>query len=129
MTRHQRTDTERERFAAMLVAGVPVTEAAETIGISRATAQRWKHDPDIVEALAEYRSELRSSSSVRLTSLASVALVRAEQLLTDPETPPAIVVRLIALLLAESRTFVETIELVERLDRLEHLAGVGRDET
>jgi acyl carrier protein phosphodiesterase len=117
---HPRTDADKERFAALLVSGATLTDAAAHLGIARATASRWRLDPVVLDAFMAHRCEVRSSISYRLGTLTTAALDRAEQLLANTETPPSVIVRLLALLLAESRLYIETTELSERLDRMEH---------
>ena len=119
MSQPHRTDAEREQFAALLASGSSITAAAESLGISRKTASRWRHDPVVLDALATYRGIIRDETVSRLTSLTRRALDRAEKLLDDPETPAAVIVRLLGLLLAESRSFTDLVEFAERLDRLE----------
>jgi hypothetical protein len=117
---HPRTDTDKERLAALLISGATLTAAAAEVGVSRITASRWRSDPVVLESISAHRSEVRSSISHRLGDLTTAALDRAERILADPETAPSVIARLLALLLAESRLYIETTELAERLDRMEH---------
>lgn len=74
----------------------------------------------VIEAISSHRTEVRTAIGNRLQTLTMKALDRAGNLLADPETPPSVIVRLMGLLLAEHRLYVETTELAERLDRMEH---------
>lgn len=116
---HPRNSADRERFAALLIAGTPLTDAAREVGISRNTAQRWRHDPQVVEALEQYARDLRASVTQRLSGFLTMSLDRAEELLRDPDTPPQVLARLLGLALSESRLWIDTAEILDRLDRLE----------
>lgn len=120
---HPRQESEREHFAALLVAGRSLTEAAAKVGISRNTATRWRASPDVEAAIDEHRREVRANVSHRLAAFVGMALERAESLLADPDTPPTVVARLLAVALAESRLWVDTEEVLRRLDALEARNG------
>ena len=117
---YPRPPADRERFAALLIAGHSLSDAAAAVGISQNTASRWRTSPEVETALEEHRREVRASVSHRLAAFVDTALERAESLLADPTTPPQVVARLLAVALAESRLWVDTEEVLRRLDRLEH---------
>ncbi len=119
MSSETRNDPARERFAALVIAGTPLAEAADELGISVRTAQRWRHDPQVAEALAEYRRATRSAVTDRLAAFVDTALSRAEELLSNPDTPPGVIARLLGLALSEARLWAEHGDILERLERLE----------
>lgn len=123
---HPRTPPEREQFAALLIAGHTMAAAAAAVGISRSTATRWRMAPDVEHALDEHRREVRANVSHRLAAFTAAALERAERLLNDPDTPPAVIARLAAMALAESRQWADVEEVLRRLERLEHHSTADR---
>jgi hypothetical protein len=122
---HPRPETDREKFAALLISGANIGDAAAALGISRTTATRWRDSVEVADAIEAHRRDVRASISTRLTTVAATALERAESLLDDPETPPTVVVRLLATVLAEARLRADVDEVLRRLEVLEarHSAG------
>jgi hypothetical protein len=117
---HPRTDSDREHFAALIIAGRSLTDAAAQVGISRTTATRWRASPEVADVIEAHRREVRLNVSDRLTSFVDVALDRAGALLNDPDTPPTVVARLVAVALAECRQWADNDDMLRRLNRLEH---------
>jgi hypothetical protein len=115
-------DPRLERLAALLIAGASISTAADELGVSVRTARRWRHDPQVAEALAEFRQASRTAVIDRLGVFVDNALSRAEALLQDPHTPPGVIARLLGLALAESRLWADHSEILERLERLELVA-------
>lgn len=117
-----RNDPSKERFAALVIGGASIAEAATALGVSPKTGNRWRHDPIVEAAFEQYRQELRANTSSRLAELGGLAMDRAKDLLLAPDTPPQVIARLLGLVLAESRQWIEAEEVLRRLDRLEALA-------
>jgi len=116
---HPRQESDRERFASLLIAGMSISDAATEVGISRTTASRWRASPEVESLLDAHRQEMRAHVSHRLASFVETALDRSERLLEDPDTPPSVIARLLATALAESRLRVDTDEVLRRLEALE----------
>lgn len=116
---YPRPPADRERFAALLIAGHSLSEAAAAVGISQNTASRWRTSPEVETALDEHRREVRAHVSHRLAAFVQTALERSESLLADPDTPPQVIARLLGLALAESRLWVDVEEVLRRVERLE----------
>jgi hypothetical protein len=116
---HPRTDSDKERFAALLIQGETLTAAASAVGISRVTASRWRSDSVVREAITDHRAGVRAHTMHHLGDLTSAALDRVRVILADPDTPSSVIARLLALLLSESRLHNEAIEISERLDLIE----------
>lgn len=79
---------------AALVAGATNTTAAEAAGVDRSTLFRWlKGDAEFVAALNLARSEQAERTRAELRGLASEAVATIRELMTSPQTPPAIRLR------------------------------------
>jgi len=108
----------RDAAVVALASGSSQSAAAELAGVDVSTVRRWSHDPEFRDLLANARTEFRRRSMDRLVALNTKALDRLEALLDDPETPPAVLARLIDMTLGQSLRWVEVEELRERVERL-----------
>lgn len=113
------SDIRRDEFAALIASGASLSEAAERVGITANTATRWARHPDVIAQLEKYRNEVRASTGERLTAFTTRALDRAEHLLEDVNCPPAVIARLLSIGLTETRAWLETEEIMQRIEALE----------
>ena len=79
---------------AALATGITVIRAAAAAGIHRTTIHNWlRSSKEFREAVEQARSHYNALIADQLNELSIVALDTLRQLLTNPETPPAVRLR------------------------------------
>jgi hypothetical protein len=111
----------QERFLAALMASSSVSEAAKTVGIAESTARRWLGQPSVRESYRELRREAveGAMASVQATTAAAALTLRR---LLHPDMPPAIRLRAALGILEQATKSIETMDILERLEKLEAAA-------
>lgn len=116
-------DPDRHAFALALAAGLSSEAAGDAVGISRSTAYRWRSDPAVQATIEAARQSIERSVTGRMSDLLSETMGRAMDIAKDKNTPPSVIVRLLAVLLSESRQWAETGEILQRIAQIEeHLS-------
>jgi hypothetical protein len=115
-----RIGAKRAQAVAALLQAHSVGDAAQVVGVSTRTLQRWKSDPAFAAALLDAQSEIFHCVSVEVRSLALDAVRTLGQVLRDEKSPTPSRVRASAAILA-MLTKTHDREVIEaRLTRLEH---------
>lgn len=113
----------RESLIAGLLAGRTLTEAAELAGISRRTAQRIRKTDEFESTFQQARSELLSGAIAALHNHAADFVATLHTMATDPEARGSDRVLAARHGLDLLLRGVETLEVNERLERLENLSS------
>ncbi|MFN3324964.1 MAG: SEC-C metal-binding domain-containing protein [Bryobacteraceae bacterium] len=82
------------RAVHALAAGATVTAAAEAAEVHRDTIYEWRRSkPAFAQAVIQAKSACEARLHDQLATLAQLAVATLQQLLEDPDTPPAIRLR------------------------------------
>ena len=111
--------TSRDRFIIEYASGRSAGEAALAVGASRRTGYRWIKDPDVRLQIDDTRREIRRQTVDLLAALNASAIACLNRVLTDPEVAASVQVRAAALVLSESRNWIEVEDLRQRIELLE----------
>jgi phage terminase small subunit len=106
-----------ETFALAIATGSTVVDAAERVGMSRATAFRLLHQAEVQAAIARARDEMFTRT---VNQLADAALAGVNTLRAAMESgPPSVRVRAAEVLLALALRYRDHADTEERVDMLE----------
>jgi hypothetical protein len=107
-----------ETFIRALACGASVEAAAQKAGISRATAYRRMHDPELQRQLQEIRSEMVRRTSGGLTASGAEALKTLLSLM-QPTVPPGTRLGAARSILEIGMKMREVVDLDEQVKALE----------
>lgn len=114
----------QNRALCLLAAGYSAEEIAKSLGVSRRTIDNWKKLPNFKKLLREAIIKTYDSAIAELVCGSREAAIELKQIINDPETPRAVKVRAISVLLATAAK-VKELELEERLESLEKFIENG----
>lgn len=122
-TRHNKRSRLQQRAAMAIVEHGTVAAAADAIGVSRVTLQKWTRRADFADLLKIAAGDVYGGATARLRGLASKAVdTLAASLDADKATPTQL--RAAALVL-EHANRAELDAVLERLERLERAGADG----
>ena len=107
----------REKALAALLESGSITEAAENSGLSRKTIQRYLEDKDFSEEYRKARRIVFEQNIVRLQSLHAGAVATLERNLACNN--PSVEVRAAQIIIEGNRKDFETLDILERLEKME----------
>lgn len=111
----------RARMISALVMSNSLKEAAKRAGVSESTIKRRLKNDAFLQSLYETESRYLEATIARLTKILDLALVKLEELLCNPNTPPTVLLGSIRatfdinLKLRELRNFEKRIENLEKV--------------
>jgi len=96
--------------------------------VSERTVRRRLDEPEFRGHVSRLKDELVSRTTDRLTGLTTAAVDTLAELVTSPETPPAVRLRAALGVLSERRVWHDAYETENRLRALEDLLAVAPEE-
>ena len=105
-----------------LLACSDVPQAAQNVGVHKATAYRWVALPEFQAELRQADREVLTATSRRLARLGTRAVEVLAETMDDPEAPAAVGVRAADAVLTKLLQIRETVDMDERLTALEAAA-------
>jgi len=108
----------QNRALCLLAAGYSAEEIAKSLGVSRRTIDNWKKLPNFKKLLRKAIGETYDAAIAELVCGSREAAIELKTIISDPETPRAVKVRAISVLLGTAAK-VKDLELEERLESLE----------
>jgi len=122
------TSAQSDVIAAALAGGATHAEAGQAAGVSERTVRRRLDEPEFLGYVSRLKDELVSRTTDRLTGLTTAAVDTLAELVTSPETPPAVRLRAALGVLSERRVWHDAYETENRLRALEDLLAVAPEE-
>ncbi len=110
-------NTNQENALNALLASVSITEAAQKCGLSEKTLRRYLYDTDFQKEFRAARRVVFEQNIVRLQSLHAGAVDTLERNLNCEN--PSVEVRSAQIIIEGSRKDFETLDILERIERLE----------
>ena len=107
----------REQALTALLESASITEAAEKSGLSPKTIRRYLEDKDFAEEYRSARRQLFEQNIVRLQSLHAGAVATLERNLSCNN--PSVEVRAAQIIIEGNRKDFETLDILERLEKME----------
>ena len=107
----------REKALTALLESGSISEAADSSGLSRKTIQRYLEDKDFSEEYRTARRQVFEQNIVRLQSLHAGAVETLERNLTCNN--PSVEVRAAQIIIEGNRKDFETLDILERLEKME----------
>lgn len=92
----ERLTRKQESLIAALLVRSTIGEAAADVGISSATARRWRQQPEFQKAFREARAEVVAEARSRVRRLMVKAAERLEKIMLNPKTPLALQAKIAA---------------------------------
>jgi len=112
------TPKQRKGIDALMVHAT-VVDAAQAVGISRATLFRWLRDESFRTELRRAGNELIDGTTRKLASLSARAVAALEDVLNDPDAGHVLKIRAAGEILGRLLHLREMVELSERMDAIE----------
>jgi DeoR/GlpR family transcriptional regulator of sugar metabolism len=109
--------TNQENALNALLASASVTEAAKKCGLSEKTLRRYLEDADFQKEFRSARRVVFEQNIVRLQSLHAGAVDTLERNLNCEN--PSVEVRSAQIIIESSRKDFETLDILERLEKIE----------
>lgn len=103
-------------------------EAAESVGISPRTLQRWQKLPEFERAFREARMTAFRQQMARLQQAAVPAVTTLLKIMVDPAAPLTVKARCAYYVLEQMRKGVETEDIEGRLEELECVAKASTED-
>ena len=101
-------------------------EAAKSVGISLATLQRWKKQPEFEKALREAQLALFRQLMAKLHQASTAAVTTLLKIMVDPGAPLAVKARCAAYVIDQIRKGVEIENILPRIEQLERNAEASK---
>jgi hypothetical protein len=101
-------------------------EAAQSVGVSLATLQRWQKEPEFEKALRKARMAAFRQSMARLQQASVPAVTTLLKLMVDAGSPATVKARCAYYILDQTRKGIETEEIEKRVAELERTAELQR---
>lgn len=108
----------------LLAAGYSAEEIAKSLGVSRRTIDNWKKLPNFKKLLRKAIAATYEAAIAELICGSREAAIELKTIISDPETPRAVKVRAISVLLGTAAK-IKDLELEERLEYLESFIENG----
>ncbi|MGN0312832.1 MAG: hypothetical protein ACI4CC_08655 [Lachnospiraceae bacterium] len=108
-----------ERVINAFLTGNTIAQISENAGISPRTVSRYRADKDFQNLLRERKSELMRGAIASMQANMGEAVEELMRIIRSPKTPANIKVSAIQVLLSQCRSWTESNENIERLDRIE----------
>lgn len=122
-----RSDVTRQAQYAKAVAALlntcTIQEAADAIGVTTRTMQRWMQDADFITQLHAAQDAMLTQAALRVVGLSGQAVGVLADVLADEDAPIGVKTRAADLALAHSLKYTEAVTLSERVRRLESSQG------
>jgi len=108
-----------EHAVAALLTARNQEEAAQSVGISLKTLQRWQKEPEFERALCDARMSAFRQSMARLQQASVPAVTTLLRLMVDGGSPATVKARCAYYILDQTRKGIETEDLEKRVAELE----------
>ncbi|MGN0169965.1 MAG: hypothetical protein ACI39H_04285 [Lachnospiraceae bacterium] len=108
-----------EKVINAFLTGNTIAQISEKAGISPRTVSRYRADKDFQNLLRERKSELMRGAIASMQANMGEAVEELMRIIRSPKTPANIKVSAIQVLLSQCRSWTESNENIERLDRIE----------
>jgi hypothetical protein len=116
-----------DRAVLALLSSRNLEEAAQSIGVSPKTLQRWQKLPEFERAFREARRTAFGQQMARLQQASVPAVTTLLKILVDPSAPLAVKARCAYYVLDQNRRGVETEEIEARVAALERVAKASTE--
>jgi|ERR1035438_5845432 transposase len=111
-----------EQAVAALLTARNQEEAAQSVGISLKTLQRWQKEPEFERASRDARMSAFRQSMARLQQASVPAVTTLLRIMVDPVSPATVKARCAYYILDQTRKGIETEEIETRVAELERAA-------
>ena len=108
-----------EHAVAALLTARNQEEAAQSVGISLKTLQRWQKEPEFERALRDARKSAFRQSMAQLQQASVPAVTTLLRLMVDGGSPATVKARCAYYILDQTRKGIETEDLEKRVAELE----------
>jgi len=108
-----------EQAVAALLTARNQEEAAQSVGISLKTLQRWQKEPEFERALRDARKSAFRQSMAQLQQASVPAVTTLLRLMVDGGSPATVKARCAYYILDQTRKGIETEDLEKRVAELE----------
>ena len=127
-----RTETiEDARYSALidgLLSGLNIKQSAQAVGLPVTTVRRWTQKPKFKEMLRAARGELSNSVFTTIIGNCNRATQTLLKIMSDSKAPPLARVQAARTILEFSFRGIESVELLNRIEALEHRANEMEEE-
>ena len=110
-------ENNKEKALAALLESASITDAAKACGLSEKTLRRYLEDADFQKEFRAARRLVSEQNIVRLQSLHAGAIETLERNLTCEN--PSVEVRAAQIIIEGTRKDFETLDILERLEKIE----------
>lgn len=127
-----KNDVRRQQYARAAVALMTfgtLQEAADNLGVTVRTLQRWLKDDELVTMLHELADDVLSHSARRLATLTASAVEVLHQVADDVNNPAGVRARASDLILANALKYAEGVSLARRVANLEAQRNAKQEDT
>ena len=114
------TSARKKVFMALILGGMVQSDAQEVAKVSESTAQRWMHDPEFRQELAQLQAERFAAVNRQLVEVASLAISVLKDVLTNPSAPLYTKVQSANAILTKLIDVNQALEVNQRLTELEN---------
>jgi len=122
--RHKSDLTSKQAiYVEALASGKGLDDAAQAAGIVERTGRTWRGLPVVQVALRLARQARLADATSIATAMMSDALDTLKSVMLDTETPPGVRVSAARVVLESGVKFTETLDLAERVAKLEELSN------
>lgn len=118
-----RSDTTRQaqytKAVAALLSTCTIQAAADTIGVTSRTMQRWMNEPEFQALLHEAQDAMLAQAAIKVTGLSGQAVSTLADVLADEDAPLGVKTRAADLALSNALRLSEQVSLAQRIRALE----------
>jgi hypothetical protein len=119
-TRQRTEPTPRQaRYVEALIGGASYAAAAKAAGVSERSGRAWRGDPLVVAALRDARTRALGDATTKSVARLSAAIDVLTMIAADKDMPASARVAAARSLGEWAVRFVETLDLVQRIEALE----------
>ena len=115
----------QKRALAALLAGMTQEDAAAAAGVAYSTIRRWLDDPVFGGELERQSSAAVMDAARRLTGAMQTAIDVFDDMMTSPESSPALKLRAANYTVQHGLKLLEVAEILTRLDAIESSLGIA----
>lgn len=108
-----------EKIISAFLESDKITEIMEKTGLSRSTVDRYKKDPDLQFILAERRTMIVESAISKMEAAMVDAAETLRKIIADENVGAQTRIYAISTLFSQCRSWVETVDIMHRLEKLE----------
>lgn len=112
-----------ERVIGAFLNNYRMTDVIRETGLSKNTAYKIRNDPRFQKILQERKDAIIKTAVSRMQNYLLDDIEVLQNIISDPDTAPQIKVNAIQVKLNQLNSWIQTGEIIQRIERLEHPDG------